>query len=326
MTEPANTGVSPLLQVDRARKDFIHRQKLRKIAVHAVNDVSFEIFPGETFGLVGESGCGKTTTGRMICGLLQPTDGKIRFDGQDLFALKKGELRQIRKGIQIVFQNPFASLDPRITVGKSIEEPLITNHIGTPESRRAQVEDLLERVGLQRNYYSRYPHEFSGGQRQRIGIARALILNPKLIVLDEPVSALDVSVQTQILDLLVRIQEEFQVSFLFISHDLNVVQYISDWVGVMYLGSLVEVIRSKDLYAARHPYTRALLSAVPTTKPAQKSSRMILEGDLPSPTDIPEGCCFHTRCPYAQEICRHARPEKQYYGREMIACHFPLTK
>ncbi|MBQ3864274.1 MAG: ATP-binding cassette domain-containing protein [Clostridia bacterium] len=326
MTEPVNTGVSPLLQVDRARKDFIHRQKLRKIAVHAVNDVSFEIFPGETFGLVGESGCGKTTTGRMICGLLQPTDGIIRFDGQDLFALKKGELRQIRKGIQIVFQNPFASLDPRITVGKSIEEPLITNHIGTPESRRAQVEDLLERVGLQRNYYSRYPHEFSGGQRQRIGIARALILNPKLIVLDEPVSALDVSVQTQILDLLVRIQEEFQVSFLFISHDLNVVQYISDWVGVMYLGSLVEVIRSKDLYAARHPYTRALLSAVPTTKPAQKSSRMILEGDLPSPTDIPEGCCFHTRCPYAQEICRHVRPEKQYNGREMIACHFPLTK
>ena len=262
----------------------------------------------------------------MICGLLEPSHGKILFDGKDIYSLNKKELHDIRKRMQIVFQNPFASLDPRLPIGKSIEEPMIANHIGDSESRKKKAEELLELVGLQKSYYSRFPHEFSGGQRQRIGIARALILQPKLIICDEPVSALDVSVQTQILNLLVDIQKQMHVSFLFISHDLNVVQYISDWIGVMYLGSLVEVIRAKDLYSrVKHPYTKALLSAVPATNPEKKKERIILEGDLPSPTNIPKGCCFHTRCPYAKEICRKQKPENLVNGREMIACHFPLT-
>jgi len=321
-----NDFAQPLLEVCDVSKDFAVRSKHGKSVVHAVSNISFEVYPGETFGLVGESGCGKTTTGRMISCLTEPTAGAIRFEGKNLFGLRKRQLREIRKELQMVFQDPFASLDPRKTIGQSIEEPLVINGIGDKESRRKLVEELLEVVGLQKSYYSRFPHEFSGGQRQRVGIARAFALKPRLIICDEPVSALDVSVQSQILNLLVKLQEETGVSYIFIAHDLSVVKYVSDWVGVMYLGQLVEVIRSADLFrSAAHPYTQALLSAVPVADPKAAKERIILQGEIPSPANPPTGCYFHTRCPYATEKCRtEAPPVRRDEGRAMVACHYPL--
>ena len=317
---------TPLLEVENLKKHFTQKGEKESRTVYALNGVSFTVNVGETFGLVGESGCGKTTAGRVICNLIEPTEGKVVFDGNDMFSLAKSARKKIRKNLQMVFQDPFASLDPRMTIGNTIAEPLLIHGIGNSHSRRSAVEDMLEMVGLRKAYYSRFPHEFSGGQRQRIGIARALILQPKLVICDEPVSALDVSVQSQILNLLLELQNTFGLTYIFIAHGLNVVKYVSDWIGVMYLGKMVEVIKSQQLFThATHPYTQALLSAIPVLDPEKNSERIILEGDIPSPANPPSGCFFHTRCQYCQDICRTQEPlVKQSGERRMVACHFPL--
>lgn len=318
---------TPLLEVHGLKKDFVSKSSRGTKTVHALSGIDFVIHSGETFGLVGESGCGKTTVGRVICCLTEPTEGQVIFEGQDLAKVSKRELKKIRKDIQMIFQDPFASLDPRMTVGQILSEPLVIHGIGDRISRRRTVEEFLERVGLQPSYYSRYPHEFSGGQRQRIGIARALILKPKLVVCDEPVSALDVSVQSQILNLLNELQKEMNLTYLFIAHGLNVVKHISDRVGVMYLGRMAEIVDSEELFQApAHPYTQALLSAIPQPDPTREVKRIILEGDIPSPSNPPSGCYFHTRCRYCQEICREKAPEMQKMGGREVACHFPLGK
>jgi len=292
--------------------------------VHAVDGVSFEIKAGETLGLVGESGCGKTTTGRAVLRLVEPTGGSIRFEGQDLLKLNKQQMRAMRREMQIIFQDPYGSLNPRMSVGEIIAEPLIIHGIGTPREREARVRQLLEVVGLASYHMRRFPHEFSGGQRQRIGIARALALNPKLIVADEPVSALDVSIQSQILNLLEQLQEEFKLTYLFIAHGLNVIRHISDRVGVMYLGVMVETADASEIYRRPlHPYTEALFSAIPIPNPAMRRERIILAGDVPSPVNPPSGCRFHTRCPIAQDICKEQVPEMHDAGGgHMVACHF----
>jgi oligopeptide transport system ATP-binding protein len=292
--------------------------------VHAVDGVSFEIKAGETLGLVGESGCGKTTTGRAVLRLVEPTGGSIRFEGQDLLKLNKQQMRAMRREMQIIFQDPYGSLNPRMSVGEIIAEPLIIHGIGTPREREARVRQLLEVVGLASYHMRRFPHEFSGGQRQRIGIARALALNPKLIVADEPVSALDVSIQSQILNLLEQLQEEFKLTYLFIAHGLNVIRHISDRVGVMYLGVMVETADASEIYRRPlHPYTEALFSAIPIPNPAMRRERIILSGDVPSPVNPPSGCRFHTRCPIAQDICKEQVPEMHDAGGgHMVACHF----
>ncbi len=315
-----------LLKVEGLKKYFpIQEGILKKTTgyVKAVDGISFEVKKGETFSLVGESGCGKSTTGRALLRLIEPTEGKVLFEGEDLISLGDVEMRQRRRDLQIVFQDPFASLNPRHTVQKIIEEPLIVHGVGNREQREAKVMELLEIVGLNKDQAKRYPHQFSGGQRQRIGIARALTLNPKLIIADEPVSALDVSIQSQVLNLMKDLQKQFDLTYIFISHDLSVVRHISDRVGVMYLGNIVELAAKDDLYEQpMHPYTQALLSAVPEADPDVKKERIILTGDVPSPSNPPSGCKFHTRCPKAMDICKQVIPDFVDVGNEhYVACH-----
>ncbi|WP_059173297.1 ABC transporter ATP-binding protein [Bacillus sp. FJAT-27445] len=291
--------------------------------VKAVDDVSFEIKKGETMGLVGESGCGKSTAGRTILRLLKPTAGKIFFDGKDITNVTGKALREIRKDLQMVFQDPYASLNPMQMVGDIIAEPIYNFTKKPKEELKKEVMDLLQKVGLPEDAYFKYAHEFSGGQRQRIGIARALALRPKLIIGDEPVSALDVSVQSQVLNLLKDLQEEFDLTFLFIAHDLSVVKHMSDRIGVMYLGNMVEIADKDSLYAEPlHPYTQALISAIPSPDPKKKKERIILTGDVPSPLNPPSGCPFHPRCPMAMEQCSVTKPElKEVKPSHRVACH-----
>ncbi len=322
--------MTPIVKVENLTKHFpIKKNALarRKAGnVKAVDGISFEIAPGETLGMVGESGCGKTTAGRTIIKLYEPTGGKIYFEGEDITDISPSAMRSYRSKMQIIFQDPFASLNPRHTIGRIIAAPFEIQNI-TPEGgvKRA-VQTLMERVGLNPEHYNRFPHEFSGGQRQRIGIARSIALKPKFIVADEPVSALDVSIQAQIINLLDDLQTEFGMSFLFIAHDLSVVQHISDRVAVMYLGKIMEIAPTTDLYAApHHPYTKALLSAVPVPDPHTERTRerILLHGDLPSPMNPPTGCVFNTRCWKAQDRCRIDEPELLQIGASSVACHFP---
>lgn len=292
--------------------------------VKAVDGVSFDVYRGEVLGLVGESGCGKTTISRSILGLIQPTSGSIVFEGQELMGMKKKQLRSMRSDLQIVFQDPYSSLSPRMQIGDTIAEPMEIQKIGTRNERRQRVEELLEIVGLEKGFANRYPHEFSGGQRQRIGIARVLAANPKFMICDEPVSALDVSVRSQILNLLIDLKRDFGLTMLFISHDLSVVEYICDRIVVMYLGKVMEIAKRDDLYNnPSHPYTQALLSAIPIPDPTVKRERIFLEGDTPSPVNPPLGCRFCTRCAKAQDICHTIAPElKKIEEGHMVACHF----
>ena len=288
--------------------------------VKAVDGVTFDVYENETFGLVGESGCGKSTTGRTVVRLNKPTAGSVTFEGHDLFAkMNRQQNMDLTQKIQIIYQDPYSSLDPRFTVGRCIEEPLIVHHMGNKEERRARVLQLMHDVGLREEVYTRYPHEFSGGQRQRIGVARALALDPKLVVCDEPVSALDVSIQSQIINLLKELQRKRGLTYLFVAHDMSVIRYISDRVGVMYLGHLVEEGGTDEVFDhPQHPYTRTLMSAVPSIDPRDNRQRILLEGDLPSPIDPPSGCVFHTRCPWATEACKTASCEL----REVRAGHY----
>lgn len=316
----------PLLEVKNLKTYYpIRRGVMRRTVGHvkAVDGVDFQIDEGETFGLVGESGCGKSTTGRTILRLIPQTDGEIRFQGKDISTLSGSGMRDFYRDMQLIFQDPYASLNPRKPIGKLLEEPMIVHHLHTAKEREKRVHELLEVVGLHSYHASRYPHEFSGGQRQRIGIARALALNPKLIVADEPVSALDVSIQSQVLNLLRQLQQEFGLTYLFIAHDLSVVKHISDRIAVMYLGRIVELADKRSLYnQPLHPYTQALLSAVPVPKPNMQRERIILEGDVPSPANPPQGCSFHPRCSACMEICKTVRPELQSVGDgHMVACH-----
>lgn len=314
-----------LLEAENLVKEF----PARRGKVHAVSGVSLCIYRGETLALVGESGCGKSTLGRMLLRLIEPTSGRLRYDGQNLLALKPEKMREMRRRMQIIFQDPYASLNPRMSIGRIIEEPLLTHKIGeNRQERQSIVHSLMDKVGIRPEFYSRYPHQFSGGQRQRVGIARALALNPELIVCDEPVSALDVSIQAQILNLLRDLQKELGLTYLFISHDLGVVRYISDRVCVMFLGRLCEIGGTKELYQSPiHPYTRFLMESVPKPDPTlRREEREILTGDIPSPIDPPSGCRFHTRCPYAKEICsKEAPPMREFGNGRYAACHFPLV-
>jgi len=325
----------PILQIDNVVKHFPITKGIvfqRQVAaVQAVDDVSFTVERGETLGIVGESGCGKSTLARCIMRLVEPTSGRIIFDGQDITALSRSQMRSVRREMMMVFQDPYASLNGRKRVGFIVSEPLEVHGIGTPAEQKRRVQELLEVVGLNPEHYNRFPHEFSGGQRQRIGIARALAVNPKLIVCDEPVSALDVSVQAQILNLLKDLQSEFGLTYIFIAHDLNVVRHISDRVGVMYLGKLVDLAGSAELYKhPRHPYTGALLSAIPIANPrvGRERTSTVLEGDVPNPINPPSGCRFHPRCPRAQsDICDAVEPALQERGGgHTTACFFPLER
>jgi oligopeptide/dipeptide ABC transporter ATP-binding protein len=291
--------------------------------VKAVDDVNFSIYSGETLALVGESGCGKSTTGRSLLRLIEPTEGSVLFEGKDVLKLSGEELKKTRRDMQIVFQDPYASLHPRMTVREIISEPLYIHNIGTKAEREKRVEFLMDKVGLSQKVKNRFPHEFSGGQRQRIGIAKALALNPKLVICDEPVSALDVSVQAQVINLFKDLQKEFSLTYLFISHDLSVINHISDRVGVMYLGKLVEIAETSELFdRPAHPYTQALLSARPMIHQKDRLERIILEGELPTPLNPPKGCRFHTRCPFKMERCEVEEPVMKEIGaKHQAACH-----
>ena len=315
-----------ILEVRHLRKTFPMKKtitgKVTKELV-AVDDVSFKLKPGETLGIVGESGCGKTTMGRAILKLHQPTSGQIIFNGEDITHFSSAQMREIRKQMQIIFQDPYSSLPPRSTVGGILSEPVTVHNIVPKDQVKDYVLELMEQCGLRDYYYERYPHEFSGGQRQRICIARALSVKPKLVICDEPVSALDVSIQAQIINLLKQLQQSMNLTYVFISHDLSVVKFISDKIGVMYLGSMVEFGTKKDIFDhPLHPYTQALFSAIPQPDPDVKMNRIVLKGDIPSPANPPKGCRFHTRCPYAKEICKHITPEyKEYEEGHFAACH-----
>ncbi|MBR4054813.1 MAG: dipeptide ABC transporter ATP-binding protein [Clostridia bacterium] len=315
-----------LLEVHNLRKCFPLKKTITGKVTReliAVDDVSFSLKAGETLGIVGESGCGKTTLGRAILKLHQPTSGRIFFEGQDITDYTSSQMREIRKKMQIIFQDPYSSLPPRSTVGGILSEPVEVHNIVPKDQVKEYVLDLMDKCGLRSYYYERYPHEFSGGQRQRICIARALSVNPKLVICDEPVSALDVSIQAQIINLLKRLQQEMDLTYVFISHDLSVVKFISDKIGVMYLGSMVEFGTKEDIFAnPLHPYTQALFSAIPYPDPDVKMNRIILSGDIPSPANPPKGCRFHTRCPHAKEICKEVTPEYKDYGNgHCAACH-----
>ncbi len=315
-----------ILEVRHLKKYFTLKKSLSGkplSTLKAVDDVSFKIYPGETLGIVGESGCGKTTMGRTILKLYQPTAGQIFFEGADIAGYKSVQMRPLRTKMQIVFQDPYSSLPPRSTVGGILAEAVRVHKIVPPAQIKEYVLSVMDKCGLRDYYYERYPHEFSGGQRQRICIARALIVNPNFVVCDEPVSALDVSIQAQIINLLKKLQQERGLTYLFISHDLSVVKYISDKIGVMYLGSMVEYGDKEKIFGnPMHPYTEALFSAVPNPNPDEKTDRIILSGDIPSPADPPMGCKFHTRCPKAMEICSHIAPAyKEYEKGHFVACH-----
>jgi peptide/nickel transport system ATP-binding protein/oligopeptide transport system ATP-binding protein len=324
-------GSTALLEVENLEKHFPVTRGIvfqRKVgAVKAVDGVSFTIRPGETLGVVGESGCGKSTMGRVVTRLLEPTGGRVRFEGDDISHLSQGRLRPLRRNFQMIFQDPYSSLNPRHTIGTIVGAPFKLQKIKTEKGTKRAVQDLLEFVGLNPEHYNRYPHEFSGGQRQRIGVARAIALRPKLIVADEPVSALDVSIQAQVINLLEDLQTEFRLALIFIAHDLSVVRHISDSVAVMYLGKIVEVAQNRLLYEhPLHPYTHALLSAVPIPDPSKEEhrDRILLQGDVPSPLNPPQACRFHTRCWKAQEICKTVEPPLlQIAPDHRVACHFP---
>jgi oligopeptide transport system ATP-binding protein len=327
-----STNGAPLVEVRSLKKYFPIRKGVlqREVArVHAVDDVTFSVREGETIGLVGESGCGKSTLGRCIVRLLEPTDGDVVFRGDSIGKLRPRSLRPLRKQMQMVFQDPYASLNPRKRVGTIVGDPLRIHKIGDRRERRQKVQELLSAVGLSPEHYNRFPHEFSGGQRQRIGVARALALRPKLVVADEPVSALDVSIQAQMINLLEDLQEEFGLTYIFIAHDLGVVRHVSDRIAVMYLGKLVEVSPAEELYERPiMPYTEALLSAVPIPDPdlSDQRERIVLEGDVPSPIDPPPACRFHPRCRYATDICKQIEPPLVDYGNgHLAACHHPLN-
>jgi peptide/nickel transport system ATP-binding protein len=327
----ANAGQpEPLVEVSHLKKYFPIKKGLfsRVVgSVKAVDDVSFQIYPGETFGLVGESGCGKTTLGRVMLRLQEATAGEVTFDGKDILRLRGPELREVRKEMQVIFQDPFGSLNPRFTVGDIIGEPLRVHKVARGKEMDDRVAELLRLVGLDPSWRNRWPHEFSGGQRQRVGIARALALNPKFVVADEAVSALDVSVQSQVINLMSDLQEELGLTYLFIAHGLNVVRHISTRIGVMYLGKLVEVAESEELFRRPfHPYTGALLSAAPMPNPHRKRERIVLTGEVPSPANPPSGCRFHTRCPYVKPDCKEQVPELRLVGKDhWVSCHYPIA-
>lgn len=315
-----------ILEVRNLKKYFSMKGGVfKKIVgyVKAVDDISFNIKRSETLGLVGESGCGKTTTGKVIIRLLEPTEGEVFFEGQNVFDLNREDMRSLRRKMQIIFQDPFSSLDPRMKVGDIVGEALDIHKLARGEDRKRRIQELLEIVGLPISCIRRYPHEFSGGQRQRIGIARALAVEPKIIVCDEPVSALDISIRAQIINLLEDLQDEFRLTYLFIAHDLSVVKHISDRVAVMYLGKIVELTEDEELYQnPLHPYTKALLSAVPIPSTKIKRQRIHLEGDVPSPVDPPSGCCFRTRCRECMDICSKQEPKLRNCGNNhFVACH-----
>jgi len=316
----------PLVEVRGLKKYFpITGGVFSRVVGHvkAVDGVSFSIQKGETLGLVGESGCGKTTTGRALLRLIEATGGEILFEGRNILKLNREDMRRLRREMQIIFQDPYASLNPRMPVGDIIGEPLEIHGVARGRKREERVKELLDVVGLSPYHIRRYPHEFSGGQRQRIGVARALALNPQLIICDEPVSALDVSIQSQVINLLEDLQQEFGLTYLFIAHDLSVIKHISDRIGVMYLGKVVELAEEGELFRSpTHPYTEALLSAIPIPNPEIKRDRIVLEGDVPSPANPPSGCRFHTRCSQAEEICRSQEPKWRDIGNDhYVACH-----
>lgn len=321
---------TPLLKVEHLSKEFpaesgMFAKRFSKRVVSAVNDISFEIYPGETFGLVGESGCGKSTTGRTIMRLTKPTAGKVFFQGKDVAEMSKHEIKDMRREMQFIFQDPYASLNPRMTIGEIVSEPMTIHGVGTKEERIERVRELLDVVGLNPEHINRYPHEFSGGQRQRIGIARALAIEPEFIVCDEPISALDVSIQAQVVNLLIKLQKELGLTYLFIAHDLSMVKHISDRVGVMYLGNMVEFADSDELYSKPlHPYTKALMSAIPIPDPnAEKEKKRIpIEGEIPSPINPKPGCRFAARCKYATEACKQTTPQlEEITLGHFVACH-----
>ncbi|MEW5939175.1 MAG: ABC transporter ATP-binding protein [Chloroflexota bacterium] len=325
MANPIAQSQERLVEVNRLVKYFpVRAGLLQRVVNHvkAVDDVSFFVRKGETLGLVGESGCGKTTVGRAMLRLIEPTSGSVRFEGKDVLALKGKELKSARRDMQIIFQDPYASLDPRVPIGESVMEGLHIHRIGSPKERFDMMLDTLKKVGLEDYHARRYPHEFSGGQRQRIGIARALALRPKFIVCDEPVSALDVSIQSQVLNILKDLQAEFGLTYLFIAHNLSVVEHVSDRVAVMYLGKVAEVTSRDELFRnPLHPYTKALMSAIPIPNPRLKRERQILKGDVPSPLNPPRGCRFHPRCPIAVEQCSQETPELREIAPEhWVAC------
>ena len=324
-----NTSVptSPLLEVKNLKQHFFLKNNglfQPQQVVKAVDDVSFQLFPGETLSIVGESGCGKSTTGRSILRLDEPTEGEVLFEGKSLTSMGKKELRDTRGDIQVIFQDPYASLNPRRTIRQMLNEAMAIQKVLPKEQREDRILELMNHVGLRPEYLERYPHEFSGGQRQRIGIARALAVNPKVIICDEAVSALDVSIQAQILNLLKKLQRDFDLTFLFISHDLSVVRHISDRVLVMYLGKIVEITDKKSLFETPlHPYTKALLSAIPVTDQKYKKERILLKGDVPSPFNPPSGCRFHTRCPFATDLCKTTEPIlRTIKDNHNVACHY----